>query len=272
MAQLDIDYTGIRTGAFIVTLLAIVCDGVGIVSTSMVLVYYLPDLKSFLDQVSMEVDERSTYKVLLDLSKTFIPLAIQVLLATFVISFLVSGILLYGVYKKKSSFMLPWLIAKFLGLLGAILIFGYGVIVLGMAPVSGYWVLAFLAFGLAILTLGYIMYYVIRAEYMHINEEACIKRKELRQKFASFGASQLSSEGQNTIIHNENVKNSMSYNPNAYFVKMVDIIEEIHKKAEQNPEVRFIRMLDPIEEVPDPETEPETEPVNDAELGQYVRM
>ena len=145
-----------------------------------------------------------------------------------------TGTVLNGVNKKakkECSFMLPWLIIKFAGLVGATATIVCGLVVLFTTPISVYWVL-----GLALVSMAIPMLILL------ITEEVPNIPK-----------------GQCTILHNENIRNATAYNSRAY-IEILDIIEKTHSK--QNPEARYIKMLDTIEDL---------EPVvNKADLGGYL--
>ena len=116
----------VHTGAVILAMIGLLVAGIGIVSDSIGLGIFTPELEKWIDRLkisSMEefeekgepMDERSFYETSwkqMDLVKDLVPWVFVIQIITSVFNFLINGCLLYGLHKKQGMFMLPWMIAN----------------------------------------------------------------------------------------------------------------------------------------------------------------
>ena len=244
----------IRIGAFIIAMLNFLVSSIGMISNALIIYFYLPTLENYVDEAKMKSIDGQTFannSVLdaipdlrtafywkrLDLLKDLLPWAFLFLFIIFFIRFYMAISLVYGLRKKKTSFIMPWLMVETVGLITGTIALGLVLLCLcNLGPWT--WGLAFLAFTLPFLILGHYFLSIVYCAYLDIVEEAAYNPENPLRKTT-------------TILKTENLQHSMPYISKQYD-HMVNIIGEIRNTSEQNPEGRYIRMLDNVEEVPEP--------------------
>lgn len=175
----------VKTGALILGMIGFFCAGFGLVSDSVGLGVYAPQVERMLDDLkeqSMEEfesmgapeDQRPYYEAFwnkLDLMQKLTPWIFVGQIVTSAFSFLINGAMIYGLMKAKPGFMMPWMVVNMAGIVLCSAVMTMGFFVLAVGTPGGF-LSAFLLLLLCtpFLAVGLYLWLVVRSAYLEIRE------------------------------------------------------------------------------------------------------